>query len=288
MANVPKKVGERLSKRLGTFQGILRNAKDRDVNESDTVTIITDMLAEMFGFDKYTEVTSEQAIRGTYCDLAVRLDGSLKYLVEVKAIGLTLKENHLRQAMNYGANQGIPWVVLTNGINWEIYRIKFDRPIDCELICLIDILEMNSRKNEDMEKLYLLCKEGLAKDAIEEFHAHVQNVNRFVIAALIKSEPVMSVLRRELKRFAPGARVTTEEIEVLLPDVLKRDVIEGESAKQALQRVQKASGKALRKPRSKKGSQFTDNQSFGSNDGAPPTETEENKGLLKKPPMAPS
>ncbi len=118
MITVPKKVTERLSRQIGRFQKVLRSARGRDVNESDTVTIITDMLADVFGFDKYAEVTSEQAIRGTYCDLAVKLDDSVRYLIEVKAIGLTLKENHLRQAVNYGANHGITWVVLTNGITW--------------------------------------------------------------------------------------------------------------------------------------------------------------------------
>ena len=252
MPTVPKKVAERLSKQLGNFQRVLQAAKDRDVNESDTVTIIADMLADLFGFDKYAEVTSEQAIRGTYCDLAVKLEGVVKYLIEVKAIGLTLKENHLRQAVNYGANQGISWVVLTNGINWEIYRIKFERPIDQEHICSINILDLNPRNSENLERLYLLCREGLAKAAIEEFHAHAQNVNRFVIAALIQSEPVLSVIRRELKRLAPDAKVTIDELEAMLPDVLKRDAIEGESAKHAGRRVRKSSQKTLRKQRTKK------------------------------------
>lgn len=249
---VPKKVADRLSKQLGTFQKILRDAKDRDVNESDTVTIITDMLADLFGFDKYSEVTSEMAIRGTYCDLAVKLDSTIKYLIEVKAIGLTLKENHVRQAMNYGANHGIPWVVLTNGIVWEIYRIKFERPVDCELICSIDLLELNPRKSADIEHLYLLCKEGSAKAVIDEFHEHTQNVNRFVIAAIIQSDSVLSVLRREVRRLAPNAKVSIEEIAALLPDVLKRDVTEGDSAKSATRKVNRASNRALRKKAEKK------------------------------------
>jgi len=251
VALVPKKVGDRLSKRLGDFQRILRDAKDRDVNESDTVTIITDMLADLFGFDKYTEVTSEQAIRGTFCDLAVKLDGAIKYLIEVKAIGLTLKDNHLRQAINYGANQGIPWVVLTNGVQWNIYRIKFERPIDCEHTCSIDILEANPRKSDDIERLYLLCKEGLAKDAIDAYHEHSQIVSRFVVAAIINSDPVLNVIRREIRRLAPDVKVTVDEIEGILPDVLKRDVIEGDSAADAERRVNKSSGRVLRKRESK-------------------------------------
>ena len=113
----------RFIKEVRHFQRILRQARDRDVNESDTVTIIADMLERIFGFDKYTEVTSELAIRGTFCDLAVKIDDAVQYLIEVKAIGLQLKDTHLRQAVNYGANHGVPWVALTNGVDWEIYRV---------------------------------------------------------------------------------------------------------------------------------------------------------------------
>lgn len=240
MITVPKKVTDRLSRQIGRFQKVLRSARGRDVNESDTVTIITDMLADVFGFDKYAEVTSEQAIRGTYCDLAVKLDDSVHYLIEVKAIGLTLKENHLRQAVNYGANHGIPWVVLTNGVTWEIYRIKFERPLSHELVLAFDFLELNKRKHEDQRKLFLLCREGLTKAAIEEFHQHVQNVNRFVVSALIQSDAVLMVIRRELRRIAPGTKVSIEELNELLPDILKRDVLEGEAAEQAWKRVQRA------------------------------------------------
>ena len=49
MATVPKKVAERIVAGLKRFQPILASAKARDVGESDTVTIIVDMLAEIFG-----------------------------------------------------------------------------------------------------------------------------------------------------------------------------------------------------------------------------------------------
>ena len=229
MARIPKRVSERLAKQTRRFQRILKTAKDRDINESDTVVIITDMLSSVFGFDKYTEITSEYAIRGTFCDLAVKVDGIVKYLIEVKAIGLDLKETHLRQAVGYGSQHGIQWVVLTNGINWEIYRIKFERPVGSELLCVFNFLDLSPRKKEDQEILFLLCKEGLTKAVIEEYHEHVMSVNKFVISAILQSDTSLNMLRRELKRVSQGIRVDTREIEtILINDVLKRDVREGE------------------------------------------------------------
>ena len=77
MATVPAKVAQRLASGLKRFQPVISSARARDVNESDTVMIVTDVLSELFGFDKYSELTSEHAIRGTYCDVALKVDGKL-------------------------------------------------------------------------------------------------------------------------------------------------------------------------------------------------------------------
>ena len=49
MPRIPQKVARRLSLGLKQFQPILESAKSRDLNESDTVVIVTDILSEIFG-----------------------------------------------------------------------------------------------------------------------------------------------------------------------------------------------------------------------------------------------
>ena len=93
MSNIPAVVAKRLTSSVPKFKKVLAKAKERDVNESDTVTIITDMLEEIFGFDKYTDITREYGIQGTYCDLAIKSNKKIEYLIEVKAIGLELNRN---------------------------------------------------------------------------------------------------------------------------------------------------------------------------------------------------
>ena len=120
-------------------------AKSRDVNESDTSMIVTDMMADLFGYDKYSEVTRELCIRGTFCDLATRIDGKFQMLIEVKAIGMELKDPHVKQAVDYAANQGIEWVALTSGNIWKVYRVFFTKPIGTELVLDIDLLALNPK-----------------------------------------------------------------------------------------------------------------------------------------------
>lgn len=86
MANIPQKVSERLVAGIKKFKPVLTTAHENKDNESNTVIIITDMLSEIFGYAKYSEITSEIAIRGTFCDLATQIDKKIQSLIEAKAI----------------------------------------------------------------------------------------------------------------------------------------------------------------------------------------------------------
>ncbi len=88
MIKIPKKVADRWPSSVRALTSVAMSHKTRDVSEADTVTLVKDMLADIFGYEKYNELTSEQQIRGTFCDLAVRIDGKIRVLIEVKAAAL--------------------------------------------------------------------------------------------------------------------------------------------------------------------------------------------------------
>lgn len=247
MATIPTRVETRLSNSIKRFQPVLASAKSRDVNESDTVIIVTDMLAEMFGYDKYAEITSEHAIRGTYCDLATKLDGQIQLLIEAKAIGLELKDAYVKQVVDYAANKGVEWVILTNATNWRVYRVTFGKPIDSELVFEVDFLTLDPKKSDGLELLFVLTKEGWVKQGLQELHEQRQALNRFVVAAVTFSEPVLNCMRRELRRVCPNVKIQNEQIEqVLLADVLKREVVEGEKADEARRKINRSANRQLR------------------------------------------
>ena len=59
---------------------------------------------------------------------------------------------------------------------------------------------------------------------------------------------MLDVIRRELRRVSPGVKIDSEQIEaVLIQEVLKRDVVEGEKAEEAKRKVGRVANRALRK-----------------------------------------
>jgi hypothetical protein len=253
MNQPPKRIAERLIAGIRKFQPVLVAAKNRDVNESDTVVILNDIFSDVFGYDKYFEVTSEFAIRGTFCDLAIKLDGKIQFLIEAKAAGSELKDAHVKQAIDYAANQGVEWVVLTNSIHWRVYRVIFAKPIDQEIVCEFDFLNLNHKDEEHLGILYLLTKEGWLKAVMTDFYQQRQALSRFFVGATLLTEPVLAAIRRELKRVSPDVRIEPEHIEaVLRQEVIKRELLEDGKHAEAVKTLARAANKALRAAAAKK------------------------------------
>lgn len=245
---VPARVSSRLISGLKKFQPILENAKIRDVNESDTVTILTDILQDVFGYDKYTDISSEHAIRGTFVDLAIKHDGKLILLIEAKAVNTDLKESFVKQAVDYATNQGVDWVILTNGISWKVFKILFTKPIDHELLYEFNFQELNPKDEEHLDMLFMIAKESWTKSLLGDFHAQKQIVNKFILSAITLTDPILETIRRELRKLSPGIKVDVEEIhKVLQTEVIKRDCLDGEKADLAKKILNKAANKAKSK-----------------------------------------
>ncbi len=254
MTILQPKVQTRLVAGIKKFQNVLNIAKAKDINESDTVVIVADILSELFGYDKYVDITSEYAIKKTFCDLAINLDGKIRLLLEVKAIGIDMKSDQIKQAIDYGANVGVDWTILTNGCIWKVFKITYAKPIDKELVYEFDILKINSKKQNDLDMLYYVCKESTTKvkSALDDYYLQKQILSRFFIAQVILTETVIDTIRKSIKRISPDAKVTNEEIkEILLSEVLKREVLDGDKVEEAKKRISK-SLKAIAKKETEK------------------------------------
>jgi|SRR5579872_914298 len=244
MNTLPTKVSERLAAGIKRFQPIVAERLKSDVNEADTCTIVMRMLCDVFGYDEFSEITAELDIHGAHCDRAIKLDGKVVLLIEVKAIGKPLKDPQVRQATDYAAKHGSNWVVLTNGAHWRIYKMLWERPVGFELVFEFNFCELNAKQMADIELLSLLAKESWHKNKLDVFETKRQILSKFSLAAVILSEPVLDVIRRELKKLSPnslpGVKIENSHIsEVLELDVLKRELLEGEEADAARRKVKR-------------------------------------------------
>lgn len=106
---------------------------------------------------------------------------------------------------------------------------------------------MTPRNEDHLRQMFLFAKEGLTTDAMDAFHQQAQLFNRFTVAAIVRSEPVVAVVRRELRRLFPDLKVAPENLAALIEhEVIKREAMDGDKAKEAATRIRKAQGKLER------------------------------------------
>jgi hypothetical protein len=181
-----------------------------------------------------------------------------------------------KQAVDYAANQGVEWVALTNGPIWKVFRVIFAKPIDTELVLDIDLLTLNPKNSDDLESLFLLTRESMLKSGLYAYHDHLQATNKFYLAAVVLSDPVLDTVRRELRRVS-DAKVELDELrEALKLEVIKREVLEGDKADGARRKVSKAAGKMLR---IRKGKDEADESSDAASVVVPPSDARPDEEL---------
>jgi hypothetical protein len=231
------KVADRISSQIKKYQAIVADAQSRDVSESDTVVIVVDMLANVLGYKKYLEIRTEHSMSGTYIELAVKAGNEVRFVIEAIGIGTSLKDHHVKPAIDYAVENGIEWIVITNAVMWEVYKVHFKKqPIDKSLISEFNLLQANPKDPQLIQ-----CLGNLAQSSMTTFVQQCQVTSKFSIAGLLLSEPMLDKLRREIRRLSPGRDVRLDELEsVLRVDVLKRDVIDSQEAKEAADFLKKA------------------------------------------------
>ena len=122
------------------------DGKVTELDESGTRLMINSFLSDVLGYKQIEEIKTEYMIKGTYADYVIQVNKTRHFLVEVKALSFELSEKHLRQTINYGANEGIEYALLTNGKSFEFYKILFDKPISSRLIFRVDLSDVSALK----------------------------------------------------------------------------------------------------------------------------------------------
>lgn len=194
-------MSKQIVKGIRKYISIFQEAKEKDMNEADIVTRIVKFLEEILEYDVLKEVTKEFQVKDRYVDLAVKIDNKVKFYIEVKSANTKLKESHIYQAESYAAQSGVSWVVLTNGAEWQLYHLVFDKTgIEHSLIFSIDLINGDIDQNAD--NLYYLSRNAMKKDEIEEFLIEIESLSGESIVKALFHEDTLTVIRRELRRMS--------------------------------------------------------------------------------------
>jgi len=183
---------------LRRYTKLFADAARDGIQEADTVTRLIRFFEDVLGYDPFDEITREHAVKSTYVDLALTIDGQVKLLVEAKAAGSSLREAYTQQAQNYAANLGVPWVLLTNGCQFILYRVELEGAI--ETWGLFDINIVDGDPTESAKMLALIHRKAMARGKeLEEFWHYTKSLAPEVLLKALCAESVIRAIRKELR-----------------------------------------------------------------------------------------
>lgn len=240
MAVYQDRAKERIKRGLRRMKGIVERGVTEKYKEADTRKIVTEVLVKLLGWDEYENITAEQMINSRYADFVIRRDGNLIAVVEVKQIGIKLREVHLDQARFYAIDEGIDWVVLTDGDEWQVYRIvmKGKKPTTQHTFT-VRISDDTMKPARKTELFYFMSEEAQRKHEIEDYYDRRIALSPTNLADHVLSEAVVDKIRRSIKA-STGQRLANSEIaEALMMRLIQDDALTKDHERN-LRKMQKA------------------------------------------------
>jgi len=188
-----------LHKNLIKYSKKYLNKKYAELDESATRIMVNNFLTEILGYAELEEIKTEYQVRGEYADYVIQVDRKKCFVVEVKAIQLDLSDHHLRQAVSYAANEGIDWILLTNGKNYSLYKVIFSKPIESKKVFSFDLSNPKELK-DSVEYLVYLTKKSIIKDELNDFWKRFQALEPVCLCKNLYSMEIVKFLKKVLKK----------------------------------------------------------------------------------------
>jgi len=201
---------------LKKFIPHLVSARDQNLNEADIVVRLIKVLEDVLGYDGLQEITREMNVKDKFVDLAVKIDGTVRFLIEAKSAGTELRDRHIEQAERYAAENNIRWVLLTNGTVWNLYHLTFEEGIEYARAFSVDIaMELD----KCAECIGLLHRTNVRKGGLDEFWAHRVALGPASIGRALFHENTLRLMRREIRR-KEGLTVDEEDLAKALHEMI--------------------------------------------------------------------
>ncbi len=222
MTAIPYKILNRFRKKHARLSKLLREAITRDINKLDTVRLVGKILNDLFGYDKFTDVTREFEIDGSFLDFAVQEETPNRFLVEVKTFRSHIDQEDIKRFVNNALERDFKWVVVTNGIRWKMYEICPHERIKRRLRLSFNFLTLSLGDEDDQQRLFLLSKEGMNKDNILEFSEYRKVASNFRINMNTQDEFFFNEIGRNFKYTLPKIQVENDTLFNILTKRLNR------------------------------------------------------------------
>ena len=141
----------------------------------------------------------------------MRIDKELVAFIEVKRCATKLTTKHLRQVQMYAVNEGVEWLILTNGSNWQVYHLTGGLPGCHRPRLRREHPRRQCRPAEKAGQLFYISLESFKRRQIDELWKAKRASSPRSLAGAMMTPTVVDSVRKELRR-TTGQNIEASEI----------------------------------------------------------------------------
>jgi len=213
-----------IRRKLRNFAAQFNDARERAINEAGTVDRLHRFFERVLGYDPSNEISREAQMKNKFVDLCLKIDGTIRLLVEAKAANVQLRDRHIEQSWLYASRNNYRWVVLTNGVDWHLYHLTFDEGIEYERAFIVS-LATDEGIDEGAKLLALLHRQSIRKGELEKFWEKATALCAASIGKALFTESALRVLRREIRKSC-GVLIDPEDLAKAVHGMFSQDARE--------------------------------------------------------------
>jgi hypothetical protein len=113
----------------------------------------------------------------------------------------------------YAVNEGVEWIILTNGAEWRAYHLSAGLPMEIDLALEVNLVG-DEPLGQKAGQLFYLSRESFKRRKIDEVWKARRATAPKSLTSVLLSPTVTDAIRKELRR-TTGQKVETADIERL-------------------------------------------------------------------------
>lgn len=201
---------QQLKVNLDRFLPQIHAACQAQENETRTRMILDRVFQDVLGYGMES-IKTEQNIQGRRADYVLSSEGQDVLVVEVKRAGMSMRERQIFQATSYGAYSGIHWALLTNLVEWQLYRISTGDKIEANQVFCVNLKQGVSE--DSAYRLTLISAYGFSrKGLLDKLWLKLSTLSYERLAAALLNQEVVGKIRSILSKES-GISLTQEEVQ---------------------------------------------------------------------------
>lgn len=180
---------------------ISKQISKRKQNEEETRRWCVDILKSAMGY-KGSEIETEFTVLGSRVDIALKDGEEVFMVIECKAATFNLNNAAIKQASRYAVALGAEWAVVTNGHNWQLYRVVPTKGLEPDVIQIFDVftLDEDGVSKQDSQYLYLLTKDAIQSGETKRAYHEVNAMTLDRIHAALKDAAIIDAVSKVIEK----------------------------------------------------------------------------------------